>query len=85
MTIFVMYVLSLRSGEFRYQFNRFVIAIFAALIAVEATKANTDIYFYGVFWAIFVPLVVAVNDIMAYLCGMTFGKHPLIILSPKKT
>ena len=57
----------------------------AAAVLVEAVKSITDMYFYAVFWAIFLPLVVAVNDIFAYLCGMAFGKHKLIILSPKKT
>lgn len=35
------------------------------------------------FW---VPIsLVIVNDVAAYVCGMLFGRHQLIKLSPKKT
>jgi phosphatidate cytidylyltransferase len=83
--IFLLFVFSLRTEEFRYQFNRLGIALISALVVAEAVKSFTDIYFYGIFWAIFLPVIVGVNDSWAYLSGMTFGKHPLIILSPKKT
>jgi phosphatidate cytidylyltransferase len=32
-----------------------------------------------------VPLVVVFNDSWAYICGKTFGRTPLIKLSPNKT
>jgi phosphatidate cytidylyltransferase len=41
--------------------------------------------FEGFIW-FFVPIsLVVVNDIFAYLCGITFGRTPLIKISPKKT
>lgn len=39
----------------------------------------------GKVWAIFVPLIVAVNDTSAYFVGMSIGKTSLIKLSPNKT
>ena len=39
----------------------------------------------GIYWFVFPQLYVIVNDIFAYLFGITFGKTPLIKLSPKKT
>ena len=42
-------------------------------------------YQLGIFWAIFVPIVIACNDSWAYICGKTFGRTPLIKLSPNKT
>jgi phosphatidate cytidylyltransferase len=41
--------------------------------------------FEGLIW-FFIPVsLVITNDIFAYICGITFGRTPLIQLSPKKT
>lgn len=54
------------------------------LINVQAHFVMNNI-FEGLFW-FFVPVsLVITNDIFAYICGMTFGRTPLIKLSPKKT
>ena len=42
-------------------------------------------YFLGAFWAMYVPVTVAINDCFAYFWGRSFGKTPLIKLSPNKT
>jgi len=42
-------------------------------------------YFLGVFWAIFICVIVSANDAFAYLVGRKFGRTPLIRLSPNKT
>lgn len=39
----------------------------------------------GIYWFVFPQLCVIVNDIFAYMFGISFGKTPLIKLSPKKT
>jgi phosphatidate cytidylyltransferase len=41
--------------------------------------------FEGMFWFLLPAALVIVNDIMAYICGITFGRTQLIKLSPKKT
>lgn len=41
--------------------------------------------FEGFIWFILPVSMVITNDIFAYLCGITFGRTPLIQISPKKT
>lgn len=45
--------------------------------------------FSGIFWYFFPASCIMVNDIMAYVCGMTCGrrvvKRPFLRLSPNKT
>ena len=40
---------------------------------------------YGLMWILYPALLVIVNDTMAYVFGMLFGKHALLpVISPKK-
>jgi len=41
--------------------------------------------FEGMIWFFLPVAMVITNDIWAYLCGITFGRTPLIKISPKKT
>lgn len=41
--------------------------------------------FEGFIWLFLPVALVVTNDIFAYLCGVTFGRTPLIKISPKKT
>jgi phosphatidate cytidylyltransferase len=41
--------------------------------------------FEGMIWFFLPVSLVITNDIFAYLCGITFGRTPLIKISPKKT
>lgn len=54
------------------------------LIVVQAHFVMNNI-FEGMIWFFLPAALVIVNDIFAYICGMTFGRTPLIQLSPKKT
>ena len=54
------------------------------LIVVQAHFVMNNI-FEGMIWFFLPVSLVIVNDIFAYVCGMTFGRTPLIKLSPKKT
>lgn len=54
------------------------------LIVVQAHFIMNNI-FEGMFWFFMPAALVITNDIWAYICGMTFGRTPLIKLSPKKT
>lgn len=42
-------------------------------------------YLKRYFWFVLPCTLVIVNDIFAYLCGITFGRTQLIAISPKKT
>lgn len=54
------------------------------LIGVSITQGMYQ-YFLGVFWCIFIGIIVSANDCFAYLVGRNFGRTPLIRLSPNKT
>jgi CDP-diglyceride synthetase len=41
--------------------------------------------FEGMIWFFLPVAMVITNDIFAYICGITFGRTPLIKISPKKT
>ena len=54
------------------------------LIVVQAHFVMNNI-FEGLIWFFLPAALVITNDIFAYICGMLFGRTPLIKLSPKKT
>lgn len=54
------------------------------LIVVQAHFIMNNI-FEGMIWFFLPVSLVIINDIFAYICGITFGKTQLIKLSPKKT
>lgn len=54
------------------------------LIVVQAHFIMNNI-FEGMIWFFLPVSLVIVNDIFAYICGITFGRTQLIKLSPKKT
>jgi len=82
---FVFFVGSLQKGHYRFQFSQFGwthIALY--LIVVQAHFVMNNI-FEGMIWFLLPAILVIINDIMAYVCGITFGRTQLIKLSPKKT
>lgn len=85
MVILIWFCLSLRRGGLRYQFSRFGFSVIMAFVIALNCVASQMFYQLGVFWVIFVPIVIACNDCWAYLTGITFGKTLLIKLSPNKT
>lgn len=54
------------------------------LIVVQAHFIMNNI-FEGMIWFFLPVSLVIINDIFAYICGITFGRTQLIKLSPKKT
>jgi phosphatidate cytidylyltransferase len=40
---------------------------------------------FGLYWTLMVVVLIAMTDISAMLVGSLIGKHPLTVLSPKKT
>lgn len=82
---FVYFVFSLEKGHYRFQFAQFCIAHVALLLVVIQAHFVINNIFSGLFWFIVPAALVITNDIFAYLCGITFGKTPLISISPKKT
>lgn len=84
-TGFVFFVASLQKGHYRFQFTQFAWTHMALyLIVVQAHFVMNNI-FEGMIWFFLPAALVITNDIFAYICGITFGRTPLIQLSPKKT
>lgn len=82
---FVVFVGSLKKGHYRFQFTQFAWTHMALyLINVQAHFIINNI-FEGMIWFFLPASLVITNDIFAYICGITFGRTPLIKLSPKKT
>lgn len=81
----VVFVLSLETGYYRYQFEMFAwVHLTLLLIVVQSTVIVVNM-FQGLIWFILPALLIISNDTWAYIFGFFFGRTPLIQLSPKKT
>lgn len=79
------FVASLQAGNYKFQFTQFAWTHMALyLIVVQAHFVMNNV-FEGMIWFFLPAALVIVNDIFAYVCGITFGRTQLIKLSPKKT
>ncbi|TFJ87094.1 hypothetical protein NSK_001428 [Nannochloropsis salina CCMP1776] len=88
-TLFVMTVLTLRPGLYKYQVGQLAWTVVILLLIVGQLKVVAPNIFSGIFWYFFPASCIIVNDIMAYVCGMSMGrrfiKRPFLRLSPNKT
>lgn len=82
---FLLFVLSLKKGYYRYQFRIFGWAHSTLFLVVAQSSVIILNSYQALVWFILPALLVIVNDTCAYLFGITFGKTKLIELSPKKT
>lgn len=81
----VVFVLSLETGYYRYQFEMFAwVHLTLLLIVVQSTVIVVNM-FQGLVWFILPALMIISNDTFAYIFGFFFGRTPLIAISPKKT
>lgn len=82
---FIFFVSSLQKGHYKFQFSQFAWTHMALFLIVGQAHFIINNVFEGFIW-FFIPVALVVtNDIFAYLCGITFGRTPLIKISPKKT
>lgn len=82
---FVMFVCSLRKGYLKFQFASLCITHMVLLLVVFQAHLIINNVINGLIWFLLPCGLVIVNDIFAYLCGITFGRTKLIEISPKKT
>lgn len=82
---FVFFVGSLQKGHYRFQFTQFAWTHMALFLIVGQAHFIMNNIFEGMIWFFLPVSLVVTNDIFAYLCGITFGRTPLIKISPKKT
>lgn len=80
-----MFVLNLKKGHYRFQFNQFGLTHMTILLVVCQAQFVYHNIFQGLFWFVLPVALVVWNDIMAYFFGFFLGRTPLIKLSPKKT
>lgn len=82
---FVFFVWTLKKGYYKFQFAQLCITHMTLLLVVFQSHLIIDNTLNGIFWLVLPSSLVIVNDIFAYICGITFGKTQLIEISPKKT
>lgn len=82
---FVFFVGSLQKGSYKFQFRQFAWTHMALFLIVFQAHFMMNNVFEGLIWFFLPVSLVITNDIFAYICGITFGRTPLIKLSPKKT
>lgn len=84
-TGFVGFVASLKKGTLKFQFAQLCITHMTLLLVILQGHCIVNNIMHGMFWFVVPAGLVVINDIFAYLCGITFGKTQLISISPKKT
>jgi phosphatidate cytidylyltransferase len=77
--------MSLKKGSYKFQFRQFAWTHMALFLIVFQAHFMMNNVLEGLIWFFLPVSLVITNDIFAYLCGITFGRTPLIALSPKKT
>ncbi|KAF2262146.1 phosphatidate cytidylyltransferase [Lojkania enalia] len=82
---FISFVSSLQKGHYKFQFTQFAWVHMALFLIVGQGHFVINNIFEGMIWFFLPVAMVITNDIFAYLCGITFGRTPLIKISPKKT
>lgn len=82
---FVFFVFTLKKGFYKFQFAQLCFTHMTLLIVVFQSHLIIENTLNGIIWLLIPASLVIVNDIFAYLCGITFGRTQLIEISPKKT
>lgn len=82
---FLMFVMSLKRGMYRYQFQQFTWMCMTLIFIVGQGTLQLQNMRRGMFWFLLPASCVVHNDVWAYICGKLFGRTPLLRLSPKKT
>ncbi|KAK6457094.1 cytidylyltransferase family-domain-containing protein [Scheffersomyces xylosifermentans] len=82
---FIFFVWTLKKGYYKFQFAQLCITHMTLILVVFQSHLIIDNILNGLIWFFLPCALVIVNDIFAYLCGITFGKTQLIEISPKKT
>ena len=87
--VFVLSIVTLQKDHIKFQINQLTWTLCIIVMTVGQLKYIMHNLFNGMIWFALPILLVVVNDIMAYVCGMTCGKkfieRPFLALSPNKT
>ncbi|GMH56168.1 hypothetical protein TL16_g02073, partial [Triparma laevis f. inornata] len=87
--VFVITVVTLRKDFIKFQLNQLCWTVCVLILTVGQLKYIMHNIMNGLFWFVYPILLVVINDVMAYVCGMSFGKKffpgVFLKLSPNKT
>lgn len=85
----ILTISTLQREQIKFQINQLCWTILVILVTVGQLKGIMHNIFNGLIWYVLPCCLVFVNDIMAYVSGMLWGRkfiqRPLIIFSPNKT
>ncbi|KAL7186624.1 hypothetical protein ACSBR2_028369 [Camellia fascicularis] len=82
---FMWFILTLKKKMYKYQFGQYAWTHMILIVVFTQSSFTVANIFEGIFWFLLPALLIAINDVAAYIFGFFFGKTPLIKLSPKKT
>jgi len=82
---FMAFVSGLKRSNLKHQFGLFCWVHMSLLLTVYSSHFIVNNILEGLVWVWMPASLVICNDVFAYICGMMFGRTPLISLSPKKT
>jgi len=86
---FVLTIATMQVGHIKFQLNQLCWTIVVLCLTLGQMKYIMHNIYNGLFWFTFPFLLVCGNDIMAYFCGVSFGRKfiqkPFIWFSPNKT
>lgn len=82
---FMAFILQLRRDNLKRQFGLFSWVHMTLFLIVVSSHFMVNSILEGMIWFWVPASLIICNDIFAYVCGMLFGRTPLISLSPKKT
>ena len=86
---FVLTIVTLQRDTIKLQLNQLCWTLCILFLTIGQLKYIMHNIFNGLFWFTFPVLLVVINDIMAYVSGMTMGKKivkgTFLALSPNKT
>lgn len=82
---FMAFVSGLKRENLKHQFGLFCWVHMSLLLIVYSSHFMVNNILEGLIWFFLPASLVICNDVFAYVCGMMFGRTPLISLSPKKT
>ena len=88
-TTFCITIATIQRGYVKFQINQLCWTVVILCLTVGQLKYVMHNIFNGMFWFVFPCCLVFTNDIMAYVCGMTWGRkfiqRPFLSFSPNKT
>nr|XP_022914271.1 phosphatidate cytidylyltransferase, photoreceptor-specific-like [Onthophagus taurus] len=82
---FYVFIEDIPSKHGKKQFALLAWTHVALLVIVTSSYTAMRNCFHGLIWCVHGLVIMAFNDIFAYICGKLLGKTPLIKVSPKKT